>query len=126
MAIAAGCYWMVQVRAAAALLTPWLLILPLAFVVPFAVLLLLIMPAGVVYAAVRGSPQGWAGRLTKVGCLVSMCFAVAYGDLMLVIGVTSVFDNSEAAGGDFSLTWRVGSLVVGLLATWRAWRWLGR
>ena len=109
----------------AVLLSPWLLIPVLVLAAPLAVLLLLIMPAGAVYAAVRGSPQGWAGRLTRAGCIVSMGFAVAYGGLMLAIAVASVFGNSEAAGWDFSLIWRVGSLIIGPLATWRAWRWLG-
>ena len=110
----------------ATLLAPWLLIPVLVLAVPFAVLLLLLMPAGAVYAAVRGSPQGWVGWLPRASCLVSMGFAVAYGGLMLAIAVASVFGNSEAAGWDFSLTWRFGSLIIGLAATWRAWRWLGR
>ena len=107
-------------------LSPWLLMPLLVLAAFLAVLLLLIMPAGGVYAAVRRSPQGWAGRLTRAGCLVSMGFAVAYGGLMMAIAVAPVFVDGVAAGWDFSLTWRVGILVVGLLATWRAWRWLRR
>ena len=110
----------------AMLLSPWLLIPVLVLAAPFAVLLLLIMPAGAVYAAVRGSPQGWAGRLTRAGCLVSMGFAVAYGGLMMAVAVAPVFVDGVVEGWDFSLTWRVGILVVGLLATWRAWCWLRR
>ena len=109
---------------AAVLLSPWLLIPLLVLAVPLAVLLLLIMPAGSVYAAVCRPPQGWAGRLTRAGCLVSMGFAVAYGGLMMAIAVAPVFVDGVVEGWDFSLTWRVGILVVGLLATWRAWRWL--
>lgn len=52
------------------------------------------------------------------GCLVSMGFAVAYGGLMVTIGA--------GEGLDFSLTWRVGGLVAGFLATWRAWLCLRR
>ena len=98
----------------------------LLLAVPLAVLLLLIMPAGAVYAAVRRPLQGWLGWLTRVGCLVSMGFAVAYGGLMMAIAVAPVFVDGVVEGWDFSLTWRVGILVVGLLATWRAWRWLRR
>ena len=111
---------------AAMLLSPWLLIPVLVLAAPFAVLLLLIMPPGAVYAAVRGSPQGWAGRLTRAGCLVSMGFAVAYGGLMVAIGVAPVFANGAVDGWDFSLTWRLGGLVIGFPATWCAWRWLKR
>ena len=103
---------------AAVLLVPWLLIPLLVLAIPLAVLLLLIMPAGAVYAAVRCPPRGWPGRLTRVGCLVSMGFAVAYGGLMATIGL--------GEGLDFSLTWRVGGLVVGFVATCRAWVWLRR
>ena len=103
---------------AAVLVEPWLLIPLLLLTFPLAALLLLLMPAGAVYAAVRCPPRGWAGRLTRVGCLVSMCFAVVYGGLIVTIGM--------GEGLDFSLTWRVGGLVVGFLATWRAWLWLRR
>ena len=109
---------------AATLLAPWLLIPALVLSVPVAVLLLLIMPVGAVYAAVRPPPQGWAGRLTRAGCLVSMGFAVAYGGLMVAIPAVPVFGDDTVVGWDFSLTWRAVSLVIGLLATWRAWRWL--
>ena len=105
-------------------LSPWLLMPLLVLAAPLAVLLLLIMPSGAVYAAVRCSPQGWAGRLTRVGCLVSMGFTVAYCGLMVGIAMAPVFVDGVAEGWDFSLTWRVGSLIIGLLATWRAWRWL--
>ena len=111
---------------AATLLSPWVLIPALVLAVPFAGLLLLIMPAGAVYAAVRGLPRGWYGWLTRAGCVLSMGFAVAYGGLMLAIGVPSVFLDGVVEGWDFSLTWRFGILIIGLLATWRAWRWLRR
>ncbi len=103
---------------AAVLVAPWLLIPLLLLTFPLAALLLVLMPAGAVYAAVRCPPRGWAGRLTIAGCVVSMCFAVAYGGLMVTIGM--------GEGLDFSLTWRVCGLVVGFLATLRAWVWLRR
>ena len=107
-------------------LAEWLLIPVLALAAPLAVVLLLVMPAGVVYAAVRRSPLGWGGRLTRAGCLVSMGFAVVYVGLMVAIGIMPVLVNGAVEGWDISLTWRVGSLIIGLLATWRAWRWLRR
>ena len=108
----------------AALFAPWLFIPALALAAPFAVLLLLIMPAGAVYAAVRPTPLGLAGRLTRAGCIVSMGFSVAYGGLMVAVGVTPLFGYGVVEGWDFSLTWRVGGLIIGFLATWHAWRWL--
>ena len=71
-------------------LAEWLLIPALALAAPLAVLLLLVMPVGVIYAAVRRSPPGWAGRLTTAGCLVSMGFAVVYGGLMVAVRVAPV------------------------------------
>ena len=110
----------------AALLAPWLLIPLLVLAAPLAALLLLFMPAGAVYAAVRRPPLGWAGRITRVGCLVSMAFAVLYGGLMVALGVAPMVAEGAAERWDFSLTWRAGGLVIGFLATWRAWRWLRR
>ena len=101
---------------AATLLAPWLLIPLLVLAIPFALLLLLIMPAGVLYAAACRSPQGLIGWLTKAGLLVSMVFAVAYGGLM----VTFV----AGEGLELFLIWRLGGLVAGGLATWNALRWL--
>ena len=103
---------------AAVLVAPWLLIPLLLLTFPLAALLLVLMPAGALYAAVCCPPRGWLGLLTRVGCLVSMGFAVAYGGLMVTIGA--------GEGLDFSLIWRVGGLVLGFLATWRAWVWLRR
>ena len=111
---------------AATLLAQWLFIPALVLAAPLAVLLLMIMPAGVIYTAVGRRPQGWAGRLPRAGCLVSMGFAVTYGSLVFAIGVGPGLGNGAVEGWSFSLIWRVGSLIIGLLATWRAWRWLRR
>ncbi len=109
---------------AATLLAQWLLIPLLVLAAPLAVLLLLLMPAGAIYAAVHVPPQGWFGRATRAGCVVSMIFAVAYGGLMAVIAVAPAFADGSAETVEFSLSWRAGALVVGMLATWRAWWWL--
>ena len=63
--------------------------------------------------------------MTRAGCLVSMGFAVAYGGLMVAIPAVPVFGDDTVVGWDFSPTWRAVSLIIGSLATWRAWRWLG-
>ena len=111
---------------AVTLLAQWLLIPVLVFAVPLAVLLLLLMPAGAVYAAVRRPPQGWLGRLTGVGCLVSMVLAVGYGGLMMVIATAPTFADGAAKTFDLSLLWRAGVLAAGFVATWLAWRWARR
>ena len=109
---------------AATLLLPWLLIPVLLLAVPLAVLLLLVMPVGTVYAAVCHAPQGWLGRLTGAGCLLSMIFAVGYGGLMVVIAAAPAFADGAGETFDLWLLWRAGVLAVGFGATWRAWRWL--
>lgn len=111
---------------AAVLVAPWLLIPLLLLAFPLAGLLLVLMPAGAVYAAVRCPPRGWAGRLIRVGCLVSMCFAVAYGGLMVVIAAAPAFADGAGETFDLWLLWRAGVLVAGFAATWKSWRWLRR
>ena len=111
---------------AATLLAQWLLIPLLVLAAPLAVLLLLFMPAGAIYAALRRPPRGWFGWVTRAGCLVSMGFAVVYGGLMAVIAVAPAFADGAAEILDLSLSWRAGVLAVGVVATWRAWRWLRR
>ena len=108
----------------AVMLAQWLLIPLLVLAAPLAVLLLLLMPAGAVYAAMGHRLGGWAGRLIRCGCVVSMMFAVAYGGLTAVIRVAPVFADGAAETLDLSLSWRMGGLIIGFLTTWRAWRWL--
>ena len=55
-----------------------------------------------------------------------MGFAALYGGLMVTLGVAPTFAEGAIVSWDFSLTWRVGILGIGLLATWQAWRRLGR
>ena len=55
-----------------------------------------------------------------------MGFAVAYCGLMVAIAVVPAFSDGVAQGLDPSLIWRVGILVLGLLATWQSWQWLRR
>ena len=62
----------------------------------------------------------------RASSLVSMGFAALYGGLMVTLGVAPTFAEGAIVSWDFSLTWRVGILGIGLLATWQAWRRLGR
>lgn len=93
----------------------------LAFALPLAALLLVVMPAGAMYAAFRRPPGGWAGRLTRAGCLVSMGFAFVF--VALIATMTAVWflqEGVDDAWGPFML-WRVVVLIFGMWATWRAW-----
>ena len=127
LAVFSGIYGLYfYVVLAAVMLAPWLPVLAMVLAAPLAVLLLLILPIGALRAAMGRPPCGWFGRLTPVGCLVSLGFAVAYGGLMMVVGLAPTFADGAAETIDFSLSWRAWVLVVGVLATWRAWRWLRR
>lgn len=119
-----GLYFYVVV--AVTLLAQWLWI-PALVLAPFlAALLLLFMPVGAVYAAVRSPPQGWLGRLTRAGCLFSMGFALGYGGLMVMIATVPAFADGSGATFDLWLLWRAVVLAVGFGATWRAWKWMRR
>ena len=128
-----GLYFYILV--AAMLLAEWLsipllaelLVMPLlVLAASLGVLLLFVMPAGTIYAALRRPPAGWAGRLTRAGCLVSMGFALMYSSLMAVmLAVWFLQEGVDDSWGPF-LAWRIVVMVIGLWATWRAWRWLRR
>ena len=109
---------------AATLLAEWLLIPVLILAAPLAVLLLLIMPAGAIYAALRRPPGGWAGRLTRAGCLASMGFALVYSGLLAGVMMADILREGAGALWEPFLAWRIAILLFGLWATWRAWRWL--
>ncbi len=98
----------------------------LALALPLAALLLFVMPAGAMYAAFRGPPGGWAGRLARAGCLVSMGFAAVYAALLATMGAAWFLQEGvDDAWGPFML-WRVAVLIFGTWATWWAWRGLRR
>lgn len=111
---------------AATLLAEWLFIPALVLAAPLAVLLLLILPAGALYAALRRPPGGWAGRLTRAGCLVSMGFALVYSGLLGAVTVADIFREGAGAAWEPFLAWRTAVLILGLWATWRTWQWLRR
>ena len=111
---------------AVSFLAPWFFIPLLALALPLAVLLLLVMPAGVIYAVLRRPPAGWAGWLTRAGCVASMGFALVYAGLMVAVGMPWLFWEDVDGTWEPFLLWRVAVLLFGLWATWRAWRWLRR
>ena len=111
---------------AAMSLAEWLFIPVLVLAAPLAMLLLLIMPAGAVYAALRRPPSGLGGWLTRTGCLVSMGFALVYAGLMAGVTVADIFLEGAGAVREPSFVWYIVVLVIGLCTTWRGWRWLRR
>ena len=94
-----------------------------AAALPLALLLLLAMPAGLLWAAFRGPPRGLAGRVGRVGCVASMAFAATYA-VLIVLGY--VIDLAQNGTG--FLWWpgwfHLAVLLAGLAATWHSWRWL--
>ena len=126
-AVFSGTYGLYFYILVAAMLLAELLVIPmLVLAALLGVLLLLVMPAGTIYAALRRPPAGWAGRLTRAGCLVSMGFALMYSSLMVVmLAVWFLQEGVDDSWGPF-MAWRIVVMVIGLWATWRAWRWLRR
>ena len=126
-AVFSGTYGLYFYILVAAMLLAELLVIPmLVLAALLGVLLLLVMPAGTIYAALRRPPAGWAGRLTRAGCLVSMGFAFLYSSLMAVMLVVWFLQEGvDDSWGPF-MAWRIVVMVIGLWATWRAWRWLRR
>lgn len=90
---------------------------------PLGGLLLFVMPSGLLWAVVKYGSGGWAGLVTRVGCLVSMALAALYAALLLV-GL--VMDLSQGGTGDLWWTGWIHTVVLlaGLAATWRALWWL--
>ena len=126
-AVFSGTYGLYFYILVAAMLLAELLVIPmLVLAALLGVLLLLVMPAGTIYAALRRPPAGWAGRLTRAGYLVSMGFALMYSSLMAVMLVVWFLQEGvDDSWGPF-MAWRIVVMVIGLWATWRAWRWLRR
>lgn len=57
---------------------------------PLGLLLLVAMPAGLVFAVFRHPPVGLAGGTVRAGCVVSMVFAVLYSAIIIVAWVTGL------------------------------------
>ena len=101
-----------------------LFIVTLAATFPLATLVLLAMPTGAIWAALRPSPSGLFGLAARAGCIASMSLSFIYAAI-----ITGVSVNSLANEG-FNPLWQSGlpgdaaMLLGGLAATWKAWRWL--
>ena len=93
----------------------------LAAALPLGLLLLLAMPAGLACAAFRHSPRGLFGTAVRWSCVVSMAFAALHAAI-IIAGYMG-----DLATRGFAEPWWSGllngvALLVGLAATWRAWR----
>jgi len=96
-----------------------------AAALPLALLLLLTMPAGLLWAVFRRPLRGLPGRVVRGGCVASMAFAATYAALIFVSNVIDL--SQDGAVFQWWADWvHVVALLVGLAATWRAWRWLRR
>ncbi len=96
-----------------------------AAALPLALLLLLAMPAGLLWAAFRHPPRGLAGRVGRVGCVASMAFGATYAVLIVLGYVIDLAQNGTIF--QWWPGWVHGAvLLAGLAATGRVWRWLHR
>ena len=101
-----------------------LFIVTLAATVPLATLVLLAMPAGAMWAALRSPPTGLFGLAARAGCIASMSLSFVYAAIITGVSVNSL------ANEKFNPLWQSGILgdaailLCGLAATWKAWRWL--
>ena len=97
----------------------------LAAALPLALLLLLAMPAGLLWAVLRHPRCGLPMRVVKGGCVASMAFAATYAALIVLSNVIDL--TQDRALFQWWLGWvHAAALLVGLLATGQVWRWLHR
>ncbi len=90
---------------------------------PLVGLLLFVMPSGLLWAVVKYRSGGWAGLVTRVGCLMSMALAALYAALLLVGLVTDL--SQGGTGGMWWTGWaHTTVLLTGLAGIWRALWWL--
>lgn len=104
-----------------------------AAVPPLAALLLLALPACLMWALFRGPSTGAFGQVGQVGCLISMFFSGTYFSIILWILIFSLIGGEPAPEPGYGYRipsgWPFLNLVVlsvGFLATWLAWRLLRR
>ena len=90
---------------------------------PLGLLLLLAVPAGLLLAAFGRPPGGLAGGTVRAGCVASMALSALYVAFIIVAYVTGLTQDG-AAGVWWSGLLHIAVLLCGLVATWRAWRWL--
>ena len=92
--------------------------------IPLALLVLVALPVGAIWAAFRRPPQGLFGKAVRTGCFASMTFCVVY--FLIIVGVEAYSITQEEAGG-LRDPWTALHAVIlqsGLMFTWKAWHWL--
>ena len=97
----------------------------LAAALPLAPLLLLAMPAGLLWAVFRHPLRGLPGRVVRGGCVISIAFAATYAALIVLGYVIDL--SQDGTVFQWWLGWvHAAALLVGVAAIWRSWRWLQR
>ena len=91
---------------------------------PLALLVLVILPVGAVWAAFWRLPRGLLGKAVRTGCIASMAFCVVY--FLIIVGVEAYSITQEEAGGLRDPWPALHALILlgGLVVTGRAWHWL--
>ena len=104
-----------------------------AAVPPLAALLLVVLPACLLWALFVVRQTGLFGRVGRIACLTSMFFSGTYFAIILGIVVFALVAGEPASepghGYRIPAWWPFVNLVVlpvGFLATWRSWRRLRR
>ena len=101
-----------------------LFIVTLSATVPLAPLVLLVMPAGAIWAALRGPPSGLLGLAARAGCIASMSLSFIYTAIITGVSVNSMANEGLRPLWQSGILGDAAILLGGLAATWKAWRWL--
>ena len=93
--------------------------------IPLALLLLVVLPVGAVWAAFRRPPRGLFGKAVRGGCITSMGFCVVYFLIIISVKAYSVTQgNTLALLQDPWPALHALILLGGLVVTAKAWHWL--
>ena len=99
--------------------------LTLLAAIPLALLLLVVLPVGAVWAAFRRPPRSLFGKAVRTGCIASMAFCAVYSVLIVSVkGYSATQGNALALLQDPWPALHAVILLGGLVVTGRAWLWL--
>ena len=104
--------------------TTILFALTLFAAIPLAVLLLVILPVGAVWAAFRRPAQGLFGKVVRGGCIASMTFCVVYAAIIVGVEAHAVAQGEAAVLRDPWPALHAVILLGGLVVTTKTWLWL--
>lgn len=101
-----------------------LFIATLCAIAPLAALVLLAMPAGTIWAALRRPPTGLFSLTARAGCIASMSLSFIYTAIIAGVSANSLATEGLSPLWQSGLLGNAAILLGGMAATWKAWRWL--